>query len=645
MQVQSIIVIFKTHLDIGYTDFASNVIKQYNEVFIPKVIAIGEEMHESGREEGYVWTSSSWVLHQYLQQAEKKERLRAYMAIERGLLRWHALPFTMHSECANADLFRYGLSLSQELDQIFGIKTIAGKCTDVPGQTRAVIPLLREAGISLLHTGVNAASTPPDVPELFRWQAPGGECINMMYSVDYGDFTVLPSGKAIFFAHTGDNLGPQPTKFIFRLYDSLRQQYPDAVIRAGDLSDAARAVAEIEGTLPVFTQEIGDTWIHGVGTDPQKMSQYRALLRLAAEWGEEPKRAMYRQLLLIPEHTWGLDEKTHLHDNSHYSRAEFEPLRRCDPRYRKMEESWREQRDYITAAIAALPSGQQALARQAIAECCPGKPDLRNYSKAESDSLTKNGWEFKFDTHGAIVKLEKNALTYADYEHKLCDFLYEAFSELQVQEFGARYLVQKFTWSNEDQGKIGLGPYMERYRPYKLHCDGIYENEQEILLLLSPDTEATALYGCPPNCCLIITPGDNRVHFDFAWFDKPALRIPEALWLGFCPTRPLAAIQKLGSMIDPLDVLPNGNREMHATEGLLQFGGISLQTLDAPLLAIGKPSVYAFHNQIPDTRKGVWVNLFNNQWGTNFPMWNEGDARFRFILKVTSEKGIQQTCN
>ena len=139
-------------------------------------------------------------------------------------------------------------------------------------------------------------------------------------------------------------------------------------------------------------------------------------------------------------------------------------------------------------------------------------------------------------------------------------------------------------------------------------------------------------YGCPPRFALTITPEENRVLFDFAWYDKPALRIPEALWLGFCPTQPLTAIEKLGGMIDPLDVVSNGGRELHCTEGLLRFGDISLHTLDAPLLAIEKPACYAFYDKNPDTRKGIWVNLFNNQWGTNFPMWNEGDARFRFAL-------------
>jgi len=360
------------------------------------------------------------------------------------------------------------------------------------------------------------------------------------------------------------------------------------------------------------------------------MSQYRALLRLAETWDEPSRRALYRHLVLIPEHTWGLDEKTHLHDNSHYARTEFE-ARRGDAHYRKMEASWREQRAYITDAVAALDADKMAQAAMAISEYRVDYPCLDGYEKT-GNQVTKNGWEFTFDGHGAITGLQKDSIVYADQTHRLCDFLYEAFSEKEVLAFGERYQPRVFGWGLEDQGKIGLARYMDCYRAYRLTCGGIYENEESILLLLSAEHEASQVYGCPPKCTLTVTPNADQVLFDFAWYDKPALRIPEALWLGFCFTGPLTGIQKLGQVIDPLDVISNGNREMHCTGGLLEFAGVNLHTLDAALVAVEKPACYAFHNALPDTRAGVWVNLFNNQWGTNFPMWNEGDARFRFVM-------------
>lgn len=32
--------------------------------------------------------------------------------------------------------------------------------------------------------------------------------------------------------------------------------------------------------LPEVTSEIGDTWIQGVGSDPEKVAQYKAIMRM-----------------------------------------------------------------------------------------------------------------------------------------------------------------------------------------------------------------------------------------------------------------------------------------------------------------------------------------------------------------------------
>ncbi len=78
---------------------------------------------------------------------------RLERAIERGLIRWHGLPFTTHSELMSPALFRAGLSFSKELDRRFGKQTIAAKMTDVPGHTIGIVPLLAEAGLQLPAPG------------------------------------------------------------------------------------------------------------------------------------------------------------------------------------------------------------------------------------------------------------------------------------------------------------------------------------------------------------------------------------------------------------------------------------------------------------------------------------------------------------
>jgi hypothetical protein len=136
------------------------------------------------------------------------------------------------------------------------------------------------AGIQFLHIGVNAASTPPAVPPVFVWRAPdGAEIVVMYHKGSYGDLMVVPGlDEAICFAHTGDNLGPQSAADVRAAFARVRQLLPDAEVRASTMDAFAASLLTVRQSLPVVTQEIGDTWIHGVGSDPAKVAQCRELL-------------------------------------------------------------------------------------------------------------------------------------------------------------------------------------------------------------------------------------------------------------------------------------------------------------------------------------------------------------------------------
>lgn len=129
----------------------------------------------------FIWTTGSFLIYEYLERATTENRKKMENAILAGDIAWHWLPFTTYTELMDADLFRYGLSLSNELDHRFGKHTIAAKMTDVPGHTRGIIPILAQAGIQFLHIGVNSGCTMLDVPPLFRWQDPKGSGIIVMY--------------------------------------------------------------------------------------------------------------------------------------------------------------------------------------------------------------------------------------------------------------------------------------------------------------------------------------------------------------------------------------------------------------------------------------------------------------------------------
>ena len=64
-----LLVVFKTHLDIGFTDLSSKVEQRYVESFIPQAIDVARSLREAGGEERYVWTTGAWLIDAYLRQA------------------------------------------------------------------------------------------------------------------------------------------------------------------------------------------------------------------------------------------------------------------------------------------------------------------------------------------------------------------------------------------------------------------------------------------------------------------------------------------------------------------------------------------------------------------------------------------------
>ena len=63
-------------------------------------------------------------------------------------------------------------------------------------------------------------------------------------------------------------------------------------------------------------------------------------------------------------------------------------------------------------------------------------------------------------------------------------------------------------------------------------------------------------------------------------------------------------------------------------------GYLSIDTLDAPVVALGEKSPIYFSKELPDITKGVHFSLFNNTWGTNYIQWFGEDLRFRFEVRT-----------
>ena len=244
--------VFKTHLDIGFTNYAADVVQTYFRKFIPQAVALAERTRD--REQRFRWMTGAWLIYAYLEQASPEERRRMEAAIAAGDICWHALPFTTHSELIDESLWRFGLSYGQRLDSRFGKQTIAAKMTDVPGHTRALVPLLAEAGIRLLHIGVNPASSVPDVPPIFLWRDEASSTdVIVIYHHTYGGLTRVEGvDDALALVLTGDNEGPPSEAAIDQTYRTLAEQMPNARV-AASTSRLSRADVWSRGTGVIET--------------------------------------------------------------------------------------------------------------------------------------------------------------------------------------------------------------------------------------------------------------------------------------------------------------------------------------------------------------------------------------------------------
>ena len=177
--VKRVLVMFKCHFDAGFIDTQTAVVHRYFTEYFPRAMDLASELRHSGSHR-YVWTTGSWLLYEYLEQATPQERTRMEKAISVGDIAWHALPFTWQTELMDGSMISGSVGLSRSLDQRFGRTTTGAKMTDVPGHTRGLIAPLAAQGVKFLDIGVNDASTPAEVPPLFLWKDPGGSTLELL---------------------------------------------------------------------------------------------------------------------------------------------------------------------------------------------------------------------------------------------------------------------------------------------------------------------------------------------------------------------------------------------------------------------------------------------------------------------------------
>jgi hypothetical protein len=659
-EVKRVLTMFKCHFDAGFINTQAHVVHRYFAEYFPRAIQTAHHMRETGRYR-YVWTTGSWLLYEYLEQASLEDRRRMEQAISVGDIAWHAIPFNWQTEMMDRSMISGSIALSHSLDRRFGRTTTGAKMTDVPGHTRGLISPIAEQGVRFLDIGVNGGSTPAEVPPIFVWKDASGASIIVMYHHDYGGVVRVPgSDVALAIIVRDDNSGPHSPVEIVRTYAELGRRFPNAEVIPTNLSELANAAEPYRSRLPVVTKEIGDTWIYGVASDPVKVARYREVSRLRRAWIEQGKFhsggatdvALLRHVLLEAEHTWGTDTKTWL-DFEHYTPRDLAEMLNTR-NYKVVEFSWQEKRQDLFEGIAALPAALREQAQAAVQALTPQEPRLPRGSGADAgDEIETAHFVLRIDPKtGAIQRLRNkhSGREWASPDHPLALFSYQTLSQQDYTRFLYAYLVTKASWAQKDFGKPNIerfGAQSQNWLPSlsELHRAQNERGHRLVARLAIRDQEAlqSGRAAFPRKMYLELTLPDSEpiVQLNFYWFGKAATRMPEALWLTFNPVISRQqgwSMVKSGEPVSPFDVVTAGSRHLHAVSSGFGYederGSFHVETLDAPLIALGEKSPLNFSRSQPDLANGIHCSLFNNAWGTNYIMWFSENMRFRFVLRA-----------
>ncbi len=683
--VRRVLVVFKCHLDVGFSLTQAQVMRRYFDVFYPAAIERAAEMRSAGQDR-YVWTTGSWLLYEYLEQATRAQRRTMDSAIARGDIAWHALPFSWQTELIDPSMITGGLGFSAALDRRFGKTTTGAKMTDVPGHSRGIVAPLAAAGVKLLDIGVNHASTPPDVPDVFLWQdktpsertAAPSSVVMLYHRLGYGSTLQIPgSNLAIDVEVRGDNSGPHTPEEIAAIYTRLREQFPGAAIHAASLTEVANAVDAYRDKLPVLTEEIGDTWIYGVPSDPLKVARYRELSRMRRQWIATDRFAaadptdlkLLRRALLSVEHTWGTDTKSYL-DDDHYRPADL--VKVLDQHgYEVMQTSWQEKRDDLFLGISTLPEPLQREANTRLAALIPSAPVTASRTPQDpTQTIRTRHFYVGLDPEtGAIRWLQSraNGHSWASADHPLALFTYQTLSAADYVDYRSRYIRLTADWAKRDFGKPGIDKFRatsQLWHPRLVACWAETTPTGHRILIHSqiddPVAMTTGNMAWPTDIYLELDLPNSEpaVHLRLVTLGKPINRLPEAMWLSFNPIHPKGeaahagepsasslsrsawTVDKVGQSVALTDVVRGGGRSMHAVAERINLNtppgrpSFSLDTLDAPVIAFGDLTPLDFSRQLPPKDAPAHVCLFTNAWGTNYIQWAGGEWAYRFILRA-----------
>lgn len=736
-KVDEVVVVFKTHFDIGFTDLASTVVKNYQTGMIDRALDVVDQNRNLPPDRRFVWTVPGWPMSKIIEDwpgQTKQRHDRIVSAVRDGSMIWHALPYTTHTESLELEDLVRGMHFSSALSRQFGQPLARdAKMTDVPSHSWVVPTLLKHAGVEFLHLGCNAASSSPQVPRLFWWEGPDGSRVLTMYSAeDYGTGLVPPADWPhrtwLALIHTSDNHGPPKPEAVGKLLNEATEKLPGVKLRLGRLSDFSDAILKEKPDIPVVRGDMPDTWIHGIMSMPVESKAARivrpqigsleTLGALSKAWGIEGAASVddavatgYEKSLMFGEHTWGYNMMVL---PVRYGKAWEEE--RAKGTYAKLERSFVEKgRHVLDAEAAVVPALDQNLSMLAKSVKVDGErivvfnplPWKRSGVPVFADAASVRAGALRDVETGRVFPVERDGDRIRFLAEDIPSQGYRTYvpvaagaeraGTLTVDPAGGflendvlkvsldparggvvsivekstgrelvdsskyvagQYLYERFDW---DDDEAYLAAYC-KIRPGWAATFGkpkLPQGSQTKYRAASPVKMKTRIRQGAVSATVTMTSQANAdvphaVTLEFTLFrgkvpyvdmqwavnGKQADPWPEAGWicLPFKIDEPQFRLGRVGSIIDPAkDIVRGANHDMFCVSaGLTVSGnggsGVGVVPLDSPLVSLGRPGIYRYDKEWKDREPKVFINLFNNIWGTNFQQWIEGSWSSRMRI-------------
>jgi hypothetical protein len=345
------------HTDIGYTDLQENALEVHRK-------NLDAALARLSTHPDYRFTAECALqVLSYLENRPPDAGDALVRAVQGGKVGFEALFANMLTGILDHDTLARLVWPAGRLARERGLTYAVAQITDVPGQTLTFPMMLAASGVKYLASGANPERAvpllpPPEgstaYPDVYYWEGPDGSRVLHWRNHHYGDATRYgfdvgaeemgrrlsdwllshpaflsrdwPYDMALLYGADWQDNAPMREQLVANM-EEFNRRYMFPRIIPGRAEDFFRELERRHGTrIPVRRGDTGLYWEDGAASTALELASFRSaqLAARAAEivalWDtriggsaqdtgarKEDRRAMWRDLLLFGEHTWGAD--------------------------------------------------------------------------------------------------------------------------------------------------------------------------------------------------------------------------------------------------------------------------------------------------------------------------------------------------